>query len=232
MLLRLVHGSWPPVTPCLEALKARLEREQLGGETISLYLYHARQFLAYLNHRQIPLERVSRQDLDSFLAQRLRSYRKRYGRSPRRLVHWRCTHTAAVHRLLRDAQGQWPPPSPGDADLRRFELHLVERGWSRKYIDLWRTHARQFLDYLNQRGIGVAALGTSDVAAYLRLAPGICQKRYRIVLSTRTSRARWLGVRCSASCVLCGGNGLLTEAPSHCLQAFGLTSNVIATSPW
>src|SRR4051812_31652098 len=39
MLLRLVHGSWPPVVPCLDALKARLEREQLGGETISLYLY-------------------------------------------------------------------------------------------------------------------------------------------------------------------------------------------------
>ena len=123
MLLRLVYGSWPPAASSLEALKARLEHEQLGGETISLYLYHARQFLAYLDRQQIPLERVSRQDLDSFIAQRLRSYRKRYGRSPRRLVDWRCTHTAAIHRLLQDAQGQWPPPSPGDADLRRFESH-------------------------------------------------------------------------------------------------------------
>ncbi len=177
ILLRVVHGSWPPVVPCLDALKARLEREQLGGETISLYLYHARQFLAHLDRQQIPLERVSRQDLDSFLAQRLRSYRKRYGRSPRRLVDWRCTHTAAIHRLLQDAQGQWPPLSPGDADLLRFESHLVERGWSHKYINLWRTHARQFLDYLNQRGIGVAALGTADVETYFRLAPAICKKR-------------------------------------------------------
>ncbi len=161
----------------LEALKARLEREQLSGETISLYLYHARQFLAYLDQQQIPLERVSLQDLDTFIAQRLRSYRKRYGGSPRRLVHWRCNHTAAIHRLLQDAQGQWPPPSPGDADLQRFESHLVEQGRERKYIGVWRGHARQFLDYLNQRGISVATVNTADVETYFRLAPAICKRR-------------------------------------------------------
>ena len=177
MLLRLVHGSWPAVVPCLDALKARLEREQLGGETISLYLYHARQFLDYLDRRQIPLERVSRQDVDSFIAQRLRSYRKRYRRSPRRLVHWRCNHTAAIHRLLQDAQGQWPPPSPGDADLQRFESHLVEQGRERKYIGVWRGHARQFLDYLNRCGISVAAVTAADVATYFQLAPDIYKRR-------------------------------------------------------
>ena len=177
MLLRLVCGSWPPALPFLESLKARLEHEQLGGETISLYLYHARQFLDYLDHQQIQLERVSRQDLDSFLDQRLRSYRKRYSRSPRRLVEWRCTHTAAIHRLLQDAQGQWPPPSPGDADLQRFESHLVGQGLERKYIGVWCGHARQFLAYLNQRGISVATVNTADVGTYFRLAPAICKKR-------------------------------------------------------
>jgi site-specific recombinase XerD len=177
MLLRLAHGSWPPVVACLDALKARLEREQLGGETISLYLYHARQFLAYLDHQQIPLERVSRQDLDSFIAQRLRSYRKRYGRSPRRMADWRCTHTAAIHRLLQDAQGQWPPPSPDDADLMRFESHLVEQGRERKYIGVWRGHARQFVDYLNRCSIRVADVTTADVATYFQLAPDVYQRR-------------------------------------------------------
>jgi site-specific recombinase XerD len=177
MLLRLVHGAWPPGVACLDALKARLEREQLGGETISLYLYHARNFLAYLDRQQIQLESVSRQDLESFLAQRLRSYRKRYGRSPRRMVDWRCTHTAAIHRLLQDAQGQWPPPSPGETDLRRFESHLVEQGRERKYIGVWIGHARQFLDYLNGCGISVADVTASDVATYLHLAPGIHKKR-------------------------------------------------------
>jgi integrase/recombinase XerD len=177
MLLRVVTGSWPPGAACLATLKARLERERLGGETISLYLYHARQFLAHLDCQQIPLERVSRQDLDSFLTQRLRSYRRRYGRSPRRLVDWRCTHTAAIHRLLQDAQGQWPPPSPGDADLQRFESHLIEQERERKYIGVWHGHARQFLDYLNQRGISVAAVSTAHVETYFRLAPAICKRR-------------------------------------------------------
>ena len=40
--------------PFLKSLKARLEHEQLGGETISLYLYHARQFLDFLDRQQIP----------------------------------------------------------------------------------------------------------------------------------------------------------------------------------
>jgi len=177
MLLRLVHGSWPPVVPCLEALKTRLDHEQLGGETISLYLYHARQFLDDLDRQQIQLESVSRRDLESFLAQRLRSYRKRYGRSPRRMVDWRCTHTAAIHRLLQDAQGQWPPPSPGETDLQRFESHLVEQGRERKYIGVWSGHARQFLHYLNGCGISVADVTASDVATYFHLAPGIYKKR-------------------------------------------------------
>ena len=176
MLLRVVTGSWPPGAACLEALKARLERERLGGETISLYLYHARQFLAHLDRQQIPLAGVSRQDLDSFIAQRLRSYRKRYGRSPRSLVDWRCAHTAAIHRLLQDAQGQWPPPSPGDADLRRFETYLIERGRGRKYVQTCRKHAGQFLHYLNQRGMSVDAVSTADVATYLRVADGTYKK--------------------------------------------------------
>ena len=177
MLLRLVRGSWPPVVPCLDALRARLEREHLCGETISLYLHHARRFLTYLERRQIPLERVSRQDLDSFLAQCLRSYQKRYRRSPRRLVDWRCTHTAAIHRLLQDAQGQWPPLAPGDADLQKFEAHMIEQGLGRKYVGACRTQARQFLGYLDRCGISVAAVSTADVATYFRLASGIYKER-------------------------------------------------------
>ncbi len=216
----------------LEALKARLEREQLSGETISLYLYHARQFLAYLDQQQIPLERVSLQDLDTFIAQRLRSYRKRYGGSPRRLVHWRCNHTAAIHRLLQDAQGQWPPPSPGDADLQRFESHLVEQGRERKYIGVWRGHARQFLDYLNQRGISVATVNTADVETYFRLAPAICKGEIRIVRSARNTIALSRGAPCAASCVLCGANGLLTRGLDRCLRTSVPTWSGIATGPW
>ena len=179
MLLRFAQGTWPPessVETCVQALKESLQREQLGVGTVEQYLQHARQFLAHLDRQQIPLERASQQDIDSFIAERLRFYGKKHGRPPDRLVRWRCTYTPTIHRLLRDAQGQWPPPSAGDADLRRFEVQLVERGLGHHQVQVYRRHAREFLDYLNQRGISVAAARTADVDTYFRVALRVRQK--------------------------------------------------------
>jgi integrase/recombinase XerD len=160
---------------CLDALKARLQLEQLGADTVQQYLQKARQFLVYLDHRQVSLERATPQDLESFIAGRLRLYRKERGQSPHRLVRWRCTYTAAIHRLLQDVRGQWPPPSPVDADLHRFEAHLIGRALGRRYVQVCRRHARPFLDYLNESGISVADVRTVDVAAYFRVS----LQRYR-----------------------------------------------------
>jgi integrase/recombinase XerD len=176
MLLRLAQGSWPPFASCLPALKARLENEQLGSETIDLYLYHARQFLAYLDRRQTSLERATPKDLETYIAERLSTYRKERGHSPHQMVKWRCSYTAVIHRLLRDAQGQWPPPLAGDADLQRFEAHLLGRGRGRKYVQACRRHARPFIDYLNQRSFGIADVRPADVAAYFRIALEIYRK--------------------------------------------------------
>lgn len=79
-------------------------------------------------------------DFDAFMAERLRIYRKRHGRSPRRLVHWCAGHTSGVRRLLRGAQEQWPPPSSGDSDLQRFEAHLMQRGLTPDYVKICRSH--------------------------------------------------------------------------------------------
>ena len=172
MLLRLAQGTWPPESSlemCIRALKESFQRERLGAGTVEQYVQHARQFLAHLDRRQIPLERASQRDIDSFIAERLRFYGKKHGRPPDRLVRWRCTYTPTIHRLLRDAQGQWPPPSAGDADLQRFEAHLGERGLGHRQVQLYRRHVRRFLDYLNRHGINVSAVGTADLAAFLLL---------------------------------------------------------------
>jgi site-specific recombinase XerD len=161
----------------VQALKGTLDREQLGAGTVILYLQKARQFLAYLDRQQILLERATQRDLDSFIAERLRIYRKRFGRSPRRPVHWRCEYTPTIHRLLCAAQGQWPPPSPVDADLQGFEAHLIERGLDRRQVQVYRKHACQFLNYLNQRGISVAVARTADVDTYFEWALRIYRKR-------------------------------------------------------
>jgi hypothetical protein len=89
MLLRLAQGAWPPPTSLevrVQTFKETLEQEQLRPETIRQYLDQARLFLAYLDRQQLLLERVKPQDLDGFITERLRIYRRQYGHLPPRLV--------------------------------------------------------------------------------------------------------------------------------------------------
>jgi integrase/recombinase XerD len=180
MLLRLAQGVWPPQTSLetrVQVFKETLEQEQLRPETIRQYLDQARLFLAYLERQQLLLERVTPQDLNGFIGERLRIYRGQYGHLPRRLVRWRCEYTKAIHRLLRGVQEQWPPPSAGDPDIQRFRTHLIERGLDPSYIQDYLCHARQFVDYLNDRGMSLTAVRGEDVDAYFRVALRIYHKR-------------------------------------------------------
>jgi integrase/recombinase XerD len=179
-LLRLAQGTWPPLTSLessVQAFKEKLQHEQLRPDTVRQYLEQARLFLSYLDQQQIRLERATPQNLDGFLAERLRIYRQQHGQSPRRLVRWRCEYTKAIHRLLRGAQEQWPPPSSCDPELQQFEAHLIERGLDASYIQDYLSHARQFLHYLNQHKMSAAAVRPDDVAAYFRVALRIYRKR-------------------------------------------------------
>jgi site-specific recombinase XerD len=180
MLLRLAQGTWPPLTSLesrVQAFKETLQQEQLRPDTVRQYLEQARLFLAYMERQHLALDRVTPQNLDGFIAERLRIYRRRYGHSPRRPVHWRGEYTKGIHRLLRDAQGQWPPPSSCDPDLQRFRAHLTERGLDPSYIQDYVCHARQFVDYLNHRGMSLTAVRSEDVDAYFRVALRIYHKR-------------------------------------------------------
>jgi hypothetical protein len=149
MLLRLAQGAWPPLTALesrVQAFKETLQQEQLRPETVRQYLEQARLFLAYVDGRHLSLEHVTPRNLDEFIAERLRIYRRRYGHSPRRPVHWRGEYTKAIHRLLREAQGQWPPPSSGDPDIQRFHTHLNDRGLDPSYIQDYLCHCRAALE--------------------------------------------------------------------------------------
>jgi site-specific recombinase XerD len=180
LLLQLAQGAWPPLTSLesrVQVFKKTLQKEQLQPDTVRQYLEQARLFLAYTERRDLSLERVTPQDLDEFIFERLKIYRRRYGRSPRRHVHWRGEYTKAIHRLLRDAQGQWPPPSSGDPDLQRFHTYLTERGLHPSYVQDYVCHARQFVDYLSHRGMSLTAVRPADVDAYFQVALRIYRKR-------------------------------------------------------
>ena len=180
MLLRLAQGTWPPLTSLesrVQSFKETLQQEQLRPDTIRQYLEQARLFLAYLDRQQVALERATPSDLDEFITERLRIYRRRYGHLPRRLAHWRCEYTKAIHRLLRQVQGQWPPPSSGDPEIQRFLSHLTERGLDPGYIQEYLRYACQFVEYLNHRGMSLTAVRPEDVDAYLPVALRIYRKR-------------------------------------------------------
>lgn len=180
ILLRLAQGRWPPPDATdlrLERFKAKLQSERLRPGTVRQYLEQARLFLTYLDRQQIQPENVKPEDVDAFIESRLRSYHHRHGRSPRRFVHWRCEYTRAIHRLLRYVQGEWPPVPSVDPDLARFGLHLAERGLQPGYIRNYCLHADQFVQYLKRRGIEVARVQPSQVAAYFRVALRLYKKR-------------------------------------------------------
>ena len=180
MLLRLAQGKWPPPTAlesCVESFKKGLEQEHLRPGKVRQYVEQARLFLAYLERRQVSPEHATRKDLEGFIAERLRIYRQKHGRPPTQLISWRAEQTKAAHRLLCDAQQRWPPPSSGDSDLQRFKVHLTERGLRTEYVRDCLSRARQFLNYLDDRGLNLSAVAPADVTAYFRVGLRIYKKR-------------------------------------------------------
>jgi site-specific recombinase XerD len=171
MLLRLAQGVWPPPTALesrVASFKETLQKEHLRPGTVRQYVEQARLFLAHLERQRLQIECVIPKHLEVFIAERLRIYRKEHGRPPRRVIHWRAEHTKGVHRLLREAQKQWPPSSSFDSDLQRFEEHLTQRGWRPQYARSYRNRARRFTDYLEERGLDLSTVAPVDVTAYLR----------------------------------------------------------------
>jgi site-specific recombinase XerD len=172
MLLRLAQGVWPPPTAlesCVASFKEMLQKEHLRPGTVRQYVEQARLFLAYLERQGLRIGDAKPKHVDAFIADRLRIYRKKHGRRPRRLIHWRAEHTKGVHCLLRDAQTQWPPASSVDGTLQRFKEHLIERGWRPHYAKYYRNRAQQFTRYLDERGLSLSTVIPADVTAYLRV---------------------------------------------------------------
>ena len=106
-LLRLLHGDWPPsssIHPWLLRLKQHLEKECPDPRTRLRYLRGRREFLAYLEAKGLPLEKVEPQHVGAYCELTLRTYRKRHGRLSGDLHRWRVGVRVPIHRLLRLAQ--------------------------------------------------------------------------------------------------------------------------------
>lgn len=188
-LLRLVHGRWPPEAPThpvLEQLHVALLAERHQPDSRDSIERVTRQFLAGLRAQGVLLKQAKPADVESFMQERLIRYRRRRGHMPPKLREWRQGYTGPIHRLLRLAQGCWPPPSPLPAtprdrfcrDLREgFRQWMMEvRGLSVLSFTKDCYNADRLIEWLGDRASAdsLRQLTASDLDAFLAWrAPGL-----------------------------------------------------------
>jgi len=127
---------------------------------MAMNLSALRQFLSYLQQRNITARAVHPSDVTSFLRMRLRKFRARFHRSPRNAVSWQRQYTAPINRFLRLVQPQWPPSPPPDSDRERFHQEITKaygrwlteiNGFSKGTLEKNSRIARRLLQWLGAR---------------------------------------------------------------------------------
>lgn len=179
-LLAIAQGSWPPRTEIdrrITAFRRRLLNDKIQAEALRKYTSAARQFLGFLTQIGIATEEVVPKHLTAFLEAQLKAYRRKHQREPGDLSMWKRSYLTGTHRFLRFAQGRWPPPARGDAELDDFKKHLADRGICGKTICDYGLHVRIFLDYLRTNNKLVDDLQPEDVEAFYRVALRMYRKK-------------------------------------------------------
>ena len=159
-----------PLRSRLVRFRAGMEADRFRSSTIRQWLSQARLLLLYLARQGKELSEVQPSDIEAFIKVRLKLYRKRLGRAPTDLAEWRCSYTGAIHRLLRDIQGQWPPPTASALRINVFKSHLLSRGLDSSYVGVLCCHARQFAEYSERCGVSLEGAQPEQLAKYLSFA--------------------------------------------------------------
>jgi integrase/recombinase XerD len=140
--------------------KTRSEKCGYNAHTMAMNLSALRQFLSYLQQRNITPGAVHPSDVASFLRMRLRKFRADFHRSPKNAVSWQRQYTAPINRFLRLVQSQWPPAQPPGSDCERFHQEITKaygrwlteiNGFSNGTLEKNSRIARLFLQWLGAR---------------------------------------------------------------------------------
>lgn len=119
-----------------------------------------RQFVSYLQQRNITAGAVHPSDVASFLRMRLRKFRAGFHRSPKNAVSWQRQYAAPINRFLRLVQSQWPPSRPPGSDRERFHQEITKaygrwlteiNGFSKGTLEKNSRIARLLLQWLGAR---------------------------------------------------------------------------------
>lgn len=159
----------------IEELAKSLTEQNYNPVVVTNHRLYARRFLDYLTERDMPVTTVTPAQVDQYFRDAIRCFHDRYGRPPS--PRWHKLPQTAIGRLLRLAQGTWPPETeiePGRA-LRHTICHDYEiwmrdeRGLSDATIDARLREARRFLDwYCDRSGAdGLQGLAIRDIDLYM-----------------------------------------------------------------
>lgn len=161
----------------IAALSNSLVEQNYNPVCVANHRLYARRFLNYLSDRDMSVAKVMPSQVDEYFRHAVQRFRERYGRPPS--SRWHRLPNTAIGRLLRLAQGRWPPETaiePGAA-LRHAICHDYciwmrdERGLSAATIDARLREARRFLDWhCDHSGAdGLRSLTVRDVDLYMDL---------------------------------------------------------------
>lgn len=170
LLLRKVHGVWPPQElphPQLKMLEAQLKKDEFAPRTLTHYLFRAHHFLRHLESRGMTIEQVKPADVRAYQSKQLTAYHRRHGRRPLNERQWRTLMTAPIKRLLRLVFGVWPPGSKPDPVIEEFRRHLRAQGFSAAVVPRQLSDIRCFLRYLKDHKKTLASVQPADVSRYL-----------------------------------------------------------------
>jgi integrase/recombinase XerD len=142
------------------------------------YIFLANRFVDYLDDKGMAIEAVRRDDIDDFLQWELRSWRKRFRRSPSDLTNWRKRYKTAVQALLRLVHGHWPIEAEPTTAIESFHRDIVNGydSWMNRLRGLSQTtrakrvsQALEFLTALGPNGAreGIKRLTVSQLDSYI-----------------------------------------------------------------
>jgi integrase/recombinase XerD len=193
------HETW------LSKLRSYLEEERYAGGTARRCVDVARHFLAYLNKQHVEVGTAQPANVEGYLQQAQRRYRRHHGPSPD-YEGWRHSHTNGIHMLLRLVQGKWPPASESDTPVKILQREICEEyaRWITGFCGLAQetashrcAEAGRLLDWMGERATRaeLAILTVLDVDAYMKDRAGSLRRRsLKGVATNIRSFLRWLHI--------------------------------------
>lgn len=183
-------------------LSNSLTTQNYNPVVVANHRLYARAFLDYLAECDIQVETVTPQQVDQYFGYAVQDFEIQYGRPPS--ARWHMLPRTAIAKLLRLAQGNWPPDAEmiGPDDEHRHEICREYEAWLREERGLaissiaalmW--EARNFLRWQFDRA-GAASLETLsivDIDLYMDMrAPGLRRKSLADVAERLRSVVRHL----------------------------------------